>query len=674
MPYQTGQQIGSYVLHELLGRGGSGEVWLAERADGNFQQTVAIKLMQGFRHSKEDSRRFNRERQILAGLNHSGIARLLDGGRDESRRHYYVMEYVDGIPIVDFALQNQLPVEKRLALFRQACKAVQHAHRKLIIHSDLKPDHILVDEAGHVKLLDFGLARLAEQSDASSPVMHLFSPAYASPEQVSGKLLTTSTDVYSLGVVLYELLTGNRPYDLQDKTELQALKVVEEEIPRKPSLIDDKISDELDLICLKALEKDPEERYASVEAFSQDLYRYQNGLAITAKPKSAVYILRKFFQRNAIFSSLALFTLLAVTAVITVYTLQLRTEQQEAIAQLQRAKSLNSFFQGLFNYKDPRGDLTTGISAKELVDIGAGRIEVELHDQPGEKALLMRTIGRVYYRLGFREQEIEFQQKGMNLAEIAFDRKSLEFIESRRALAEAMSHNEKNAVAESLLTLALHTAEDKSREEYHVQQHSAILNDLGVMKRRLGKDVEAIPYMEEALSMGRQEQDTVQVLTSLNHLAILYRKTNKLAEAQNIYTDLIPLVKQQFGDDHPNTASCLNSAGRLYLEMERYAEAKKFLEESLEIREKIYGDSHPRLRSVLNYLATMHSAKGEFELAVGLRKRATEISRQSYGETHRYVLSNLKKIAEDQKSLGLHKEARATLDELEYLRTVNGER
>ncbi|MGH1364432.1 MAG: tetratricopeptide repeat protein [Calditrichia bacterium] len=682
MPPQIGQKIGVYTLLEPLGSGGMGEVWRAERSDGRYQQQVAIKLMQAFRQTPDGIYHFARERQILASLQHPGIARLLDGGITDEGQLYYVMEYVDGISITQYCSENSLSVSQKINLFQKVCSAVRYAHQKLIVHSDLKPEHILINREGHVKLLDFGLARLQEQQSGETLAKEpFFTPAYASPEQIAGDVLTTSADVYSLGVVLYEMLANSHPFDLENKTALQTLKIVTEKEPLSPSLkhrnsessSNKYVTPELDLICLKALRKKPEERYVSVEALVEDLSRYEAGLPIAAKPESRFYTFRKYVQRHALASVFAAVAITTIIFTTTFYTLKLQQERTTAIEEQQRAESLTNFLQQLFETGERRGNYAAELTAKQLVDQGAQRIEVELKDQPQMQAILMRTIGRVYYRLGLQDLEQKFQQKGMELALGEFPENSLELIESRRAFAEALSHAGKNAEADSQLTIALHVAGDKTREEYRFQQHSAVINDLAVMKRRQKKYSETIPLLEQALKMGEEAGDTVQTLTSMFNLANTYRRTNKMAEAEDILIRLIPLVKDQFGEDHPHMASSLSSLGIVYQQLGLTDKAIQHLQESLSLREKVYGESHPKLRSVLNYLADLHAEKGDMQHAIKLRRRSTEISRKFYGNDHRYVLDNLINIISDLVKVQRYNEAQETHQELiELTKTAFG--
>ncbi|MGH1364431.1 MAG: tetratricopeptide repeat protein [Calditrichia bacterium] len=673
MPLQAGQHIGPYSLLEPLGSGGMGEVWLAERIDGGYKQQVAIKLMQAFRQTKGGMRRFARERQILASLQHPGIASLLGGGITSDGQPYYVMEYVEGVSITHYCKKNDLSLPQRLCLFQQACAAVRYAHQKLIIHSDLKPEHILVDSDGHIKLLDFGLARLQEKNTNSATIeKQLFTPAYASPEQVKGEALTTATDIYSLGVVLYEILTGESLFDLENKTALQALRIITETQIEKPSIRVEperihkigSITSELDTICLKALDKQPEMRYASVEAFSEDIDRYAVGLPISAKPKSHGYVLKKYLQRNALVVLPSAAIILTIFLTVMFYTFRLQQEQQEAFSQLKRAETLSGFLQGLFDTNNRRGNYATDITAKKLVDNGARRIESELKGQPKEKVLLTRTIGRVYRRLGLLHPAKDLLKKGLDLTLQHYSEDSFETIESRQTLADALYYTGKYVEAESLLTVTLKYAGNNRLSEYSPKKHCEVLNLLGKIQRRLRKDEEAMLLYEKALQLAEAVDDMDQRLTSMNNLATSYSRSGRLEEAEQMYNELMPLAKEYHGEYHPQIAIVANNLGALYRRTGRLDEAKKLYEESLWRRERIYGDNHPGLCLALSNLAGLHMTNGDLETSIKLLRRSVKISKDSHGPAHPYVKDNLRRIVKNLTDLQRFEEAERALQEL----------
>ncbi|MET0717876.1 MAG: serine/threonine-protein kinase, partial [Pseudoxanthomonas sp.] len=408
---QSGVLVGPYRMESVLGEGGMGMVWLASRADGLYERKVALKLLRPGLADPNLRLRFSREREILARLAHPNIARLLDAGIGSEGQPYLALEYVQGIPITDYCQAHGLSVETRLKLFLQVCEAVSHAHANLIVHRDLKPSNILVTPTGEVRLLDFGIAKLLDDNEPV-PVhprteVRSFTLHYAAPEQVRGELVTTMTDVYSLGVVLYELLAGTKPYRLRRQTDAeweQAILAVE---PLKPSLAAQRSTDgglaspnsrrqarrlrgDLDNIALKALAKIPEHRYPSVEALSQDLRRHLQGRPVLARPQSLRYQVQKYVSRHrwglAVGAVIGLVLLLALAASVW--------QGRQAMRETARAQAMQDFVIGLF---DNAGVAQQGniFDARKLLLAGERRGERELADQSLARAELLGVIARL---------------------------------------------------------------------------------------------------------------------------------------------------------------------------------------------------------------------------------------------------------------------------------------
>jgi serine/threonine protein kinase len=432
-----GSQIGSYRIISELGVGGMGAVYLAERSDGAFEQQVALKLIKRGMDSDAILRRFFTERQILASLRHSHIAQLIDGGTTDEGLPYFVLEYVEGDPIIDFAERESLNLNERLKLFRQICAAISFAHSNLIIHRDLKPSNILVSRDGNVKLLDFGIAKLlkSETGGQTATQTFVFTPEYASPEQVRGEKLTTATDVYSLGVILYELLTGSRPYQTASQNIGEIIKAVCETEPEKPSAVvsDQRLVDndktnsyeqrttnseqptnpkskiqnpkslrgDLDNIILKALRKEPERRYRSVEQFSEDIERHQQGLSVTASKDTWSYRASKFIQRNRVTVAATGLILLALIAGLVATIFQAR------IARAERAKAERRFNEVrqlahdvLFDYHDAIAGLPGSTVIRERLIKDAQRYLDNLAEEAAGDRVLQREIASAYLKVG----------------------------------------------------------------------------------------------------------------------------------------------------------------------------------------------------------------------------------------------------------------------------------
>lgn len=395
VPEKAPAQIGPYTILHEIGRGGMGVVYLADRADGEYRKRVAIKLITSGRREPDLDRRFRRERQILAQLEHPGIARLLDGGATPSGQPYFVMEYVAGPPLLTWCDEHSLKLEERLSLFLSVCDAVVHAHRKLIVHRDLKPGNILVTPSGEPKLLDFGLARVLDvdtEITQAGPVP--MTVAYASPEQIRGLPQTVASDVYSLGVILYELLTAQRPYDLANASIAEIVRITCEQEPKPPSQLRRQLAGDLETIVLKALAKDPAQRYPTVDEFSADLRRYLDGKPIHARPATFFYRAGKFLRRHRIAAPAAA---LAAVLILSFGGLSL-WEARRAQRRFNDVQSLAHSV--MFEFHDAIANLPGSTAARELLVRRALEYLENLSHEAAGDSRLAREIALGYSRIG----------------------------------------------------------------------------------------------------------------------------------------------------------------------------------------------------------------------------------------------------------------------------------
>ncbi|HEV2705451.1 MAG TPA: protein kinase [Pyrinomonadaceae bacterium] len=455
--YGADQKIGRYrILHEV-GRGGMGAVFAAVRDDGEFEQKVAVKVIKSGLNTQAIVRRFRRERQILASLEHPHIARLLDGGMTEEGLPFYVMEFVEGVPIDEYCRGAGLGVTARLELFRQVCAAVSYAHIRLIVHRDLKPSNILVTAGGQVKLLDFGISEvLSREADDGGrqtvTQLGLMTPDYASPEQFRGEPATTATDVYSLGVVLFQLLTGRLPHDLTGLRLDQMLKRVCEAEPPRPSTVgarphasssapiaaaqgDARLRGDLDNIILKALRKEPEHRYASVEQFSEDLARHLKGLPVAARPATFGYKAEKFIKRNRVAVALSALVLLTLVGGIAATVWQaVRAERERKLAQkrFEQARDLANSL--VFKYHDAIANLPNSSPVRELLLKDASAYLDDLAQDAGGDPALLREVALAYAKLG----DIQGKPHSASVGNTAG---AIEHYEKAAALFETVARN-----------------------------------------------------------------------------------------------------------------------------------------------------------------------------------------------------------------------------------------
>jgi tetratricopeptide (TPR) repeat protein len=406
-----GRRIGPYQIESEIGSGGMGSVYLAQRVD-EFRQKAAIKLMRRGMDSRLVVSRFRYERQILAGLDHPNIARLLDGGATEDGRPYFVMEYVEGTPIDAYCHARSLPVPEILRLFRQVCAAVQYAHQNLVVHRDIKPGNILVTPDGTPKLLDFGIAKLIRQETAAETAgltsmgVRLMTPEYASPEQVRGTPITTATDVYSLGVVLYELLAGRRPYEFSAASPVEVERTVCETEPRPPSAVEGgaaskRLSGDLDNIVLKALEKDPHRRYASVEQFSEDIRRHLEGVPVLARPLTIRYRTAKFVRRNRTAVVAGVLVFLSLTGGLVAASIQAHIARQQRARAERRFNDVRHLAESfLFEFHEKIKDLQGSRPARELIVQRALEYLGGLTQEAAGDASLSRELAEAYLKVG----------------------------------------------------------------------------------------------------------------------------------------------------------------------------------------------------------------------------------------------------------------------------------
>lgn len=635
-----GRRIGSYRLLCRLGYGGMGTVYLAERADGEFEQKVAVKLLHPSVASTEVLRRFRGERQILAKLSHPNVAQLLDGGTTDDGFPYFVMEHVDGRPIDEHCNARGFAIRQRLGLFRSLCAAVSFAHRNLVVHRDLKPGNILVTSDDHLKLLDFGIAKLLEgqQPLVTHEGLVLMTPPYASPEQIRGEVVNTATDVYSLGVVLYELLTGRRPHQARSPEELARVICAEE--PRRPSTVElgarlraeepkrlrRRLADDLDTIVLTSLRKEPERRFSSVEQLSEDIRRYLEGEPVLSRPDTLTYRAGKFVRRYRWSVAAAGFVavLVAVFTISTaVQSARIARQYEEILRERDRARNVTEFLVDVLGQTDPRQAKGKTTTVRDVLDTTAHRLQTELPGEPLIRAALLDAIGRIYHSLDLD----------------AAARPSLE-----EALALRRAHLAANdpVVAESLHNLA-----GLERSDGQLALAESLMRDAVAIQRA------AFPKGHRDLARG------------LSNLASLLRQLGRLDEAEPLAREAIRMQERLFGHDHGELAITLNNLARILVAKDRFAEAETCYRSSAEIRRATEGADDPGLARTLNNLALLLAdhldRPGE---ALPLYQESLRIRRKVYGEGHSELVSNLNNLALLLTSLGRYEEASACFDEI----------
>jgi serine/threonine-protein kinase len=551
-----GRRVGAYTLLRELGRGGMGVVYLAAREGGEFTQRVALKLVRRGLDTEDILERFRTERRILASLNHPNIARLFDGGTTEEGLPFFVMEYVEGLPLLRYCDGRALSTGERLRLFREVCAAVQYAHQNLVIHRDIKPSNILVTSAGEVKLLDFGVAKLlspepgGEGAAQTQTALRVMTPEYASPEQVRGERLTTATDVYSLGVVLYEMLTGAKPYRLKDASPEELSRAIRDTEPSKPSeafrdaatrgraaagksdslpnvaafqrprVAASQLRGDIDNIVLMALRKEPSRRYKSVAQFSEDIERHLNGLPVVARKDTFAYRASKFVRRHRAGVAAAALVALAIVAGLVGTVWEARAaarERDQARREQAKAEQLNKFLQSILSAASPE---EKGKDAKviEVLNDAARRVETEFAAEPALKAQALLTIGQTYVMLELLDEAEKALREALKVNAELYGEENRATTSSMTYLAEVVLAKGEYGEAESLLVRAV--AAQRRLSPSGSKELAYALHVLGELYARKGEYEKAKLLLRESVAMsdkisGGQNENSAYTLVSL---------------------------------------------------------------------------------------------------------------------------------------------------------------
>lgn len=645
------EQIGPFRVVREIGRGGMGRVFLAERADGQFEQRVALKLIQ---HGTPGLvRRFVEERRIVALLEHPGIARLVDGGVTNSGLPYFAMELVEGEPIDRYCDARALTLDQRLELFVGVCDAVAYAHRYLIIHRDLKPSNILVTADGQPKLLDFGIAKLlgAEQGgdDATRTGFSAMTPEFAAPEQVRGAPVSTATDVYSLGVLLYLLLTGERPYDVRGRSPAEVERIVCVDDPPKPSSkapppLRRRLRGDLDLIAMTALHKEAERRYQSPATLAEDLQRFRQGRAILARPDSARYRVQKFVGRHR--AGVAVAGLLA--AALVGGASRERVLRGRAEVEARKAKEVEAFLVGVFDVADPSGWKEPeggSVTARELLDRGASRIDSMLVGQPEVQAELRSVLGRIYTSLGLYDKATPLLQRSLAQRTSLHGPLDASVAENMDLLGNALTRMDRFGAAEPLLRRAL-----EQRRRHFGNTHAATaesIDHLATLLEQRNEYAAAEPLYREALGVRRSlsGDTTVEFASALGNLGLLLYRRGAFAEAESLQRRALDINLRRLGENHARTAETMQNLAMTLSRRGAFEQAEAYHRRALAAKRKALGDAHPSVTVSLNNLANMLGRNlGRLDEAEALVREALALDRQMFGERHSYVAESLRNL------------------------------
>lgn len=638
-----GKQVGAYKLVELIEHGGMGSVFAAERSDGNFEQKVALKLIRRGMDTPSNIARFKREQNILANLNHPNIAQLYDGGIIKDGLPYLVMEYVDGIPIDQYCRQKNLPVSKRLDLFKKVCRAVQHAHNNLVIHRDLKPGNILVKENGDVKILDFGIAKLLETENNGETIFQtraggrILTLGYAAPEQLSEKQITTGTDIYTLGILLYKLLTDEHPFDFEDKSISEIETIIREKSPRKLSANSSyNLDKDLGAIIRKSMRKEAGDRYHSAGELLDDIKRFENGLPVLALEGSTVYRMKKYIRRNQRPIIAALIFLLSVTGIAGYYTFQIAEERNQAQLEAQKAEAVTNFLIDMFDAGDPAITKGENVTVQHFLKSGREKLD-EIDEQPKIKAALLSAVGKVYRKLNNFEQSKNVLEQAVEISEKAYaePHPDLADVYTIRATLEKEIENFDTAI--DFYNKALNIIEQLSDRPDTL--YSVTKMNLALLYEETGNLDQAIPLHQESVNLVREiyPPDHENIGISLNHLALAQRKNGDLQKAEQNYEKALKILLEKLGNDHTRTITTTHNLASLYRDLGRTEKAVSLEEKALTMRRKIFGDHHYYTASSLNLLGHLYREKAQYDKSINAYKESLSILSELYGDSSMYV-------------------------------------
>jgi len=667
-----GQRLGPYRILRKLGSGGMGDVYLAERADEEYQQQVAIKLVRSGVFSAQVHSRLRQERQILARLQHPNIARLMDGGRTADGTPYIVMEYIEGESIDSYCDQRRLGLAARVQLVRTVCGAVHYAHQNLIVHRDLKPNNILITRDGIPKLLDFGIAKLLDtrQSLHTLAVTHLdyrvMTPAHASPEQVRGDIITTASDIYVLGVLLYELLSGRRPFQLVGSrvTDMERIICEQDPVPpsvmvsrtaaESPELLNDiatcrgttgnrlqrELSGDLDNVVMMAMRKDAGRRYASAEQLAADLERHYSGQTVVAAGDSWSYRTQKFVRRHSVAVAAAAAVALALAAFSTVTWVQARRiakERDIAASERQRAEQVSSFLVELFQLSDPSKSRGTQVTARELLDLGARRISNGLSNQPLTRATLMGTIGGVYSSLGLYGDAVALQRESLASLQKLRGPRHPEVVTAMSALGGTLREQGQYAESQQTLTEALDM--QRSLSGNSALELAPILLELGRLSEYRGELNQARDYYERSIELygkhglGRKPE----MASALNDLAGLLLQKGDYPGAAKLYRSALDIDRSALGADHPQVAMHIQSLALTLQRQGLLQEAEPLYAESLGLIQRIFGAQHPNTLDAMANYGTFLRRSGQLDRAESVFRDVLQRDIAARGAGHVFV-------------------------------------
>jgi serine/threonine-protein kinase len=652
--------FGSYHVTGVLGEGGMGVVYLAERSD--LGSRAAVKILRDAWLSPARRERFAAEQRTLAQLEHASIARLYDSGTLSEGTPWFVMEYVEGTPITEYCRAHQCDLRERLRLFKEICEAVAYAHSNLVVHRDLKPSNILVKSDGTVKLLDFGISKQLDALDSPAEqtrtAARMMTPAYASPEQIRGDPVGTHTDVYSLGVILYELIVGRLPFDLANRAPGEAEKIILEREAERPSAAAKRMTlvstgphlhgiskgqwADLDVLMLRAVHKDVERRYRTVWALVRDVDHFLRNEPLEARGDSARYRVGKFVTRHRRSITLSVLASLVAVTLVVFYTVRLRSARNVAVAETARAERIQGFTLNLLQGGDEDVGPSDSLRVVTLVDRGVQEAQT-LDREPATQAQLYETLGGLYQKLGKFPRADTLLRKSLDQRRRLFGNEHPDVAQSLIALGLLRDAQAKYDTAEALVTQGLAMMKRTLPADAPAVRKATA--SLGRVLDDKGDYDKAIPVLEEAVRLERaQGKPTQDLSVAMSELANVHFYAGHYARSDTLNRQVLAIDHGLYGNVHPHIADDLMNLGAIAMENQNFAESERYNREALVITRAWYGNAHPETASNLTLLGRALVSEKKFDEATTVLREALQIQEGVYGKVHPRVASALNEL------------------------------
>lgn len=725
-PISAGMLVGAYELKKPLGEGGQGEVWLAERTGGDFNHQVAIKFLKPV-HDQHELARFQTERELLAQLKHPNIAQLLDGGEIGDHRPYMVLEYVEGLPLLEYAIKHRFNLKQYLLCFLQICDAISYAHALSVIHRDIKPSNIYLTHDGTVKLLDFGIAKFIDKDSVKTQTLPMMTLAYSSPEQVTGAPVSTATDIYTLGLLLYEMLTGQRAQAYHTEVPAELIHEITQRTPIPPSHLIEKIDfkraynnkqlkGDLDNLILMAVRKEPERRYATVKDMADDIKNYLDGKPLIAVGDSWLYHSQKFITRNPVATAMGaavLAFLIVLPMVLLSNQQQLTAERDKALVAQQMAQKQSTianrtidFLINILESASPLGNQGEAINLDDVLVSAERQLSVGLDQQPEIKATLLGKLAGIHHQLGDHDQAIAYYQNVLDLFKQENNVSGQAFAIGQLGVMSYFAADEAAAIHYKQLAITMIDdivdPIDLAWLQVRIATIDGFLGQDELVADRLQQTLQALRVegIEDAALLGRiynemsnatadkalalsyisQAADYAESLNGRMHPLFQVRQQNKAlklkdleryAEAEAIFKENRTIARKLFTEQHPNYSSVTAELGALYHDQGRYQEVKEIYQEAIAISLQVSGKESLNYVLQINNLAYLYEDMGEYELAEPLYRESIQL-RQLHHATNPYrIASSRGNLARLLAKMGQHRESQNILAEIMPVYTAN---